>query len=218
MNLNLNFKFELTLYLNFNFLFQICKCLIICHFYLKYDFCCSYYFSGEGAKVEDYTNPDHFEFLKEYVTKITDFLKTSCTPNLQLWLGETSDANYGGTKGISDRYASGFLWVHEKHYLKNSTSTLKSYQKSSASTLKSYQKSSTNTLKSCKKRSTNTLKSYQKSSTNTLKSYQKSSASTLKSYQKSSTDTLKSYQKSSTNTLKSYQFLWEYFHFSLFLL
>ena len=63
------------------------------------------------AKISDYIDALKFIAYEKTVLFVKNIINKSKTPDLALWLGEGADAYDGGTPNISDRYASGFLWV-----------------------------------------------------------------------------------------------------------
>jgi len=70
-----------------------------------------YYFNGEFATYKDYIDPKHLSNLGYIIDLAKSAVSRSTHPKTPLWIGETSDSWHSGTKGVSDRYVSGFLWL-----------------------------------------------------------------------------------------------------------
>ena len=71
----------------------------------------SYYFKGPTASLKDYLNPANFDRLRDSIAGALAPVRASSNPGLPVWIGETSDAYDSGTVNVSDRFASGFLYV-----------------------------------------------------------------------------------------------------------
>ena len=69
----------------------------------------SYYFSGKTATLEEYLNPDVFDELRKEITNALEPVRDSVIPDLPVWMGETGSGYSGGTPGVSDRFAAGFM-------------------------------------------------------------------------------------------------------------
>ena len=70
-----------------------------------------YYFHGPGAVVSEYLDLHHFESLAPLLLAIRGAVTAAGGASIDIWLDETSDALGKGTPNISDRFASGFLWL-----------------------------------------------------------------------------------------------------------
>ena len=71
----------------------------------------SYYFNGMHANVADYYNVKYFDNLEQEITSWRDLMWKNAGTSVPLWIGETSDSNNKGTKDVTNRYVSGFLWL-----------------------------------------------------------------------------------------------------------
>jgi len=67
-----------------------------------------YYFHGPDAKVGNYIDVKYFNELERYINLYSPLVRPKGLP---MWIGETSDSWGSGTPNVSDRYASGFLWL-----------------------------------------------------------------------------------------------------------
>lgn len=71
----------------------------------------SYYFGGGTATYKTYLNASYFHDLAREISEAKLLVSNTKFPDIPIWLGETSDAYNSGTKNVSDRFVSGFLWV-----------------------------------------------------------------------------------------------------------
>jgi hypothetical protein len=46
-------------------------------------------------------------------SSMANFLKSQNQTNVEIWLGETASAYNGGAFNLSNRYASGLLWLNK---------------------------------------------------------------------------------------------------------
>lgn len=74
-------------------------------------FAFSYYFAGGTATYKTYLNVSYFHDLAREISEAELLISKTKFPDIPIWLGETSDAYNSGTKNVSDRFVSGFLWV-----------------------------------------------------------------------------------------------------------
>lgn len=74
-----------------------------------------YYLNGRKARVEDFLNPETFNYLQMQIQSMKDIIKSS-SKNILMWLSETSTAYGGGAPELSDRFVAGFLWLDKLGY------------------------------------------------------------------------------------------------------
>lgn len=70
-----------------------------------------YYLDGHQATLEDFLKIETLNSFQDQMDTVKDYLYNVIKMKKDLWLGETSSAYGGGVKGVSDRYAAGFLWL-----------------------------------------------------------------------------------------------------------
>ena len=70
-----------------------------------------YYFTGPTAHIAQFYDLKYVHLLQSTLPKLRDVVYSAAGGPVDLWIGETADSNLGGTRGITDRYASGFLWL-----------------------------------------------------------------------------------------------------------
>ncbi|XP_064626037.1 heparanase-like isoform X2 [Lineus longissimus] len=69
-----------------------------------------YYTNGRTATIDDFLDPALLDDLPGYIFNVTHCVE-NYTKNPVIWLGETASTFGGGTKGLSDRYVAGFMWL-----------------------------------------------------------------------------------------------------------
>ncbi|XP_063237070.1 heparanase-like isoform X1 [Bacillus rossius redtenbacheri] len=69
-----------------------------------------YYVDGRSATLEDFTNSSVFNSLAKQIKAVRATARKK-TPDLPLWLTETSSAYGGGAPGLSDVFVAGLLWL-----------------------------------------------------------------------------------------------------------
>ncbi|EFN87075.1 Heparanase [Harpegnathos saltator] len=74
-----------------------------------------YYLNGREAKIQDFINPNTFNYLPMQIKVMKDFIAAS-RRNVSIWLSETSTAYGGGAPELSDRFIAGFLWLDKLGY------------------------------------------------------------------------------------------------------
>lgn len=72
-----------------------------------------YYFAGGTATYKTYLNVSYFHDLAREISEAKLLVSKTKFPDIPIWLGETSDAYNSGTKNVSDRFVSGFLWMEK---------------------------------------------------------------------------------------------------------
>uniref|UniRef100_A0A914WLA0 Uncharacterized protein n=1 Tax=Plectus sambesii TaxID=2011161 RepID=A0A914WLA0_9BILA len=71
-----------------------------------------YYGPGEGQKLSFFFDPVVLDSLVPVLQRAVSLVKrTSGNKRKQVWLGETASSYNGGTAGISNSYAAGFMWM-----------------------------------------------------------------------------------------------------------
>ena len=70
-----------------------------------------YYFTGPTAHLQQFYDLKYFRLLESTLPQLRQVVYRAAGEEVSLWLGETADSNLGGTPGITDSYASGFLWL-----------------------------------------------------------------------------------------------------------
>ncbi|XP_071947038.1 heparanase-like [Antedon mediterranea] len=69
-----------------------------------------YYMDGRIATDDNFTDPDLLDSLIREIQTMNEVVY-KYNPSAKIWLGETSSTYGGGTKGLSNAYASGFMWL-----------------------------------------------------------------------------------------------------------
>ena len=69
-----------------------------------------YYRKGTDSAMEAVLNPDVLDELRSFYENATE-IATAENFAPPLWLGETSSFSGGGSAGVSDRFAAGFIWL-----------------------------------------------------------------------------------------------------------
>ncbi|XP_046750620.1 heparanase-like [Diprion similis] len=72
-----------------------------------------YYLNGHIATVEDFINPNTFNYLVNQIHSLSDFIGDY---DIRVWLSETSSAWGSGAPNLSDRFVAGFLWLDKLGY------------------------------------------------------------------------------------------------------
>ena len=70
---------------------------------------CSYYGASENATAADFVDPVYLDRFLTYASKAQNIIRTGVTKDTPIWIGETGSTYDGGAKGLSDRFAAGFL-------------------------------------------------------------------------------------------------------------
>ena len=69
----------------------------------------SYYGASENATAADFIDPSYLDKFLSYALKAKTMIKKGVTKDTPIWVGETASTYGGGAKGLSDRFAAGFL-------------------------------------------------------------------------------------------------------------
>lgn len=72
-----------------------------------------YYFNGTAATLDNYTDPANFINLDKLFNRVRSALENVSNSDKPWWMGETSSGYSGGTKGVSDTFVSGFLYLEK---------------------------------------------------------------------------------------------------------
>ncbi|CAH1173655.1 unnamed protein product [Phaedon cochleariae] len=70
-----------------------------------------YYLNGRTASLEDFLNPEVFNYLEFQIKKAQEIVRSSNIIDKPLWLGETASAYGGGAPNLTDTFVGSFLWL-----------------------------------------------------------------------------------------------------------
>ncbi|XP_059213672.1 heparanase [Centropristis striata] len=69
-----------------------------------------YYVNGRDTSLDDFLDPGVLDSLASKTQEVLQKVKLE-SPEMPVWLGETSSAFGGGAAGLSDTFAAGFMWL-----------------------------------------------------------------------------------------------------------
>ena len=72
----------------------------------------SYSFNGRNATADNFTDPEIMDVFKQQIKEIQSIIRKYRPSLPKQWIGETSGGWGGGTRGLSDAYAGGFMYVN----------------------------------------------------------------------------------------------------------
>ena len=73
----------------------------------------SYSFNGRIATADNFTDPEIMDVFKQQIKKVQSIIRKYRPFLPKQWIGETSGGWGGGTRGLSDAYAGGFMYVDD---------------------------------------------------------------------------------------------------------